>query len=303
VPRTAPRRIPNYFLYGEAARTHDERTLHVEPIEARSARHQWKIDPHRHRSLHQIVLVVRGRGVVLAEGSVAHFTPPALALVPAGAVHGFEFEPDTLGMVITVADELLQDFARREPGVAALFKDPATLELQSGSGATADLLRAARMLAREYAQAATSRALALEGCLAVLLAQLLRISRAAEKTQGSPLERHRLLVARFRTALEAGFRGNLSIPSYARQLKVSESQLRSACLKATGEPPIHLVHARLLLEAKRQLYYTGRPVSEIAYEMGFEDPAYFTRFFSRRTGMSPRAFRARGPRESRGTAT
>ena len=50
-----------------------------------------------------------------------------------------------------------------------------------------------------------------------------------------------------------------------------------------------------LAEAKRQLYYTARPVSEIAYELGFDDAAYFTRFFTRRAGISPRAFRARGP--------
>ena len=295
MPRIARQRIPNYFLYGEAPRPHDERTLHVEPIEARSARHQWKIEPHRHRSLHQLVLVQRGRGVALAEGSVAHFTPPALTIVPAGAVHGFEFEPDTLGMVITVADELLQEFARREPALPALFKAPVTLQLTTGAGSTTDALRAARLLAREYERQASNRTLALEGSLAVLLAQLLRLSHAEEQPEDSPLGRHRQLVARFRAALEAGFRANHSIPQYAHGLKVSESRLRSACLKATGQPPIHLIHARLLLEAKRQLYYTNRPVSEIAYEMGFDDPAYFTRFFSRRAGMSPRAFRARGP--------
>jgi len=38
--------------------------------------------------------------------------------------------------------------------------------------------------------------------------------------------------------------------------------------------------------------YTSKPVSEIAYALGFDDPAYFTRFFSQRTGLSPRAFRS-----------
>ena len=49
-------------------------------------------------------------------------------------------------------------------------------------------------------------------------------------------------------------------------------------------------------EAKRLLRYTSMGVSEIAYELGFDDPAYFTRFFSQRTSMAPRAFRARAPR-------
>lgn len=74
-----------------------------------------------------------------------------------------------------------------------------------------------------------------------------------------------------------------------------ESQLRKACLSIAEQPPIKLVHARVLLEAKRQLLYTSKPISEIGYALGFDDPAYFTRFFSRRVGMSPRAYRLRGP--------
>jgi len=293
--RTAQQRIPSYFLYGEAARAHDERTLHVESIEQRSSRHRWKIDAHRHRSLHQLVLVLKGRGIAVAESSVAHFRPPALCIVPAGTVHGFEFEPGTLGSVVTIADELLQELARREPALIGLFKDPFTLELPLGTAATKELLRVSRLLAREHGQPAPSRGLALEGCLALLLAQILRISSASEPATDTLLGRHRQLVARFRVAIESGFRGNQSIPGYAKGLQVSESALRNACLKATGQPPIHLVHARLLLEAKRQLYYTARPVSEIAFELGFDDAAYFTRFFTRRAGISPRAFRARGP--------
>jgi AraC family transcriptional regulator, transcriptional activator of pobA len=294
LPRPAQKRIPSYFLYGEAARAHDERTLHVESIEARSSRHRWKIEAHRHSSLHQLVVVLKGRGVALAEGSVAHFRPPALCIVPAGTVHGFEFEPGTLGSVVTIADELVEELARREPAIAALFKDPFTLELQAGS-ATEELLRASRLLTREHTQVAAGRGLALEGILALLLAHTLRISSATDRATDTPLGRHRQLVARFRAAIEAGFRSNRSIPEYAKNLQVSESSLRNACLKATGQPPIHLVHARVLLEAKRQLYYTARPVNEIAYELGFDDAAYFTRFFSRRAGISPRAFRARGP--------
>jgi AraC family transcriptional activator of pobA len=295
VRRTGQQPIPSYFLYGEAARAHDERTLHVESIEARSSRHRWKIDAHRHRSLHQVVLVLKGRGIAVAESRVAHFRPPALCIVPAGTVHGFEFEPDTLGFVITLADELLQEMTRREPALAALFKNPLTLELETGSPATAEVLRVSRLLTREHEHNAPSRGLALEGCLALLLAQILRISSAFEGATDTPMGRQRQLVARFRTAIEAGFRGNRSIPDYAKGLQVSDSSLRNACLRATGQPPIHLVHARVLLEAKRQLYYTAQPVSEIAYALGFDDAAYFTRFFTRRAGKSPRAFRARGP--------
>ena len=293
VARRTYRRIPDYFLYGEAPRPHGGRTLHVEPIEARSARHHWKIDPHRHGSLHQLIFVRHGRGVAFAESGVTHFSPPSLMLVPAGSVHGFEFEPGTLGHVVTIADELLQDLVRREPELAALFRNPLTLQLADHAASGARLLRAARHLAGEFATTAAGRTLALEGALAILLAQVLRVWRTEATIVDTPLGQHRELVARFRVLIEAGFRVNRPIPDYARELRVSESRLRNACLRAAGASPIQLLHARQMLEAKRQLFYTDRPVSEIAWDMGFEDAAYFTRFFTRRAGLSPRSFRAR----------
>jgi AraC-like DNA-binding protein len=49
---------------------------------------------------------------------------------------------------------------------------------------------------------------------------------------------------------------------------------------------------RMLVEAERQLRYTAMSVSQVAYYLGFEDPAYFSRFFRRRTGLPPKSFRA-----------
>jgi AraC family transcriptional activator of pobA len=56
-------------------------------------------------------------------------------------------------------------------------------------------------------------------------------------------------------------------------------------------PPGEMIDRRALLEARRALCYTNWSVAEIAYALGFADPAYFTRVFTRRTGCSPRQFR------------
>jgi AraC family transcriptional regulator, transcriptional activator of pobA len=293
--RAAIRRIPDYSLYGEMPQDHTERLLHVETIEARSARYHWRIDPHVHRSLHQLLLVLRGHGIARAETTVAHFQPPAMTIVPAGTVHGFEFEPGTLGFVVTLSEEPLRDAARREPAVAALFAAPVTLELADAPGSV-PLIRAVRTLAHEHVQAAPGRALALEGWLAILLANALRVSNTHTRPTDPLLPRSRELVSRFRTLIEAEFRSGRPMADYARALHVSETRLRNACLGARGQPPIQLLHARVLLEAKRQLIYTALPVAEIAYGLGFDDPAYFTRFFTRRAGVCPRTYRAQGPR-------
>lgn len=292
--RSARRHIRDYSLYGEAPRGSGDRLLHAETIEARSLPHHWKIDTHMHRGLHQLLLLLRGRAAARTEGGVAHFGPPAFMIVPAGVVHSFEFEPGTLGFVVTLADVLLREAAHRDAAVAGLFDAPLGSELDAQAAVTLALVRAFRTLAREHAGAAPARALALEGHLAVLLAAALRAAQPHLQSADPRLSGDRELVARLREAIEKDFRSGRSVPEYARALRVSEARLRQSCLRATGHPPIRLVHARALLEAKRKLVYTQLPVAEIAYALGFSDPAYFTRFFTSRAGISPRAYRCGG---------
>lgn len=292
--RRTSRRIPAYFLYGEAPRRLVGPLLHIETIEARSARHHWKINPHLHQALHQMVFVLRGHGIVLAEGSRSQYRPPALVVLPAGSVHGFEFEPGTTGHVVSLSVELLQELGRKEHGLAALFARPATLEFRRDALRATDLARSVRMLAREFARSDAGHELALGGWLEVLLGNALRLAQDLPNPTDPVVGQRRLLVARFHELVEQRFREAQALAEYAAALHISESRLRSACLAMTGQSPIQLVHARILLEAKRQLHYTDAPVGEVAWGLGFEDPAYFTRFFSRRTGMSPRAFRRRG---------
>jgi AraC family transcriptional activator of pobA len=283
--------VPSFFLYGEAPRNDDEPTLHVEPIEFRSAPHHWKISPHVHRTLHQVIFVLRGRGVSFAEGAMIAYSPPALIIVPAGTVHGFDFERGTEGFVLSLTDDLLRDISRPNLGVAALFDKCATLELPRQALRGTDLTRGFKMLVREYACSLPGHALALEGLLKVIFANVLRLSRPAVESTDAAASRYRQIVTQFRELIESAFRQGWSLAEYASALRISQSRLRNACLTVTEQSPMQLVHARILLEAKRQLRYTDVSVSEIGYALGFDDPAYFTRFFSQRTGTSPRAFR------------
>ncbi|AHF94774.1 hypothetical protein OPIT5_26475 [Opitutaceae bacterium TAV5] len=82
-----------------------------------------------------------------------------------------------------------------------------------------------------------------------------------------------------------------TVGEYAARLHVSPDRLSEAVREATGHPAGELIRQRQLLEARRLLAHTTRSVSEIAYALNFQDPAYFSRFFRRLTGQSPGEFR------------
>jgi AraC-like DNA-binding protein len=86
----------------------------------------------------------------------------------------------------------------------------------------------------------------------------------------------------------------MSIQSYADNLDVSVEQLREAVRRTTGSTPHELVLTTRLSTAKVLLAEEDLPVAAVARRVGYDDPAYFTRLFTSRVGMSPLAFRRSG---------
>ena len=82
----------------------------------------------------------------------------------------------------------------------------------------------------------------------------------------------------------------------ARDYLTEHSPLR-VCREVLDTSALGALHARLVLEAKRDLAYTILSVKEIALTLGFADAAYFTRFFTKETGLAPGAFRQAARRQ------
>jgi len=287
--------VPRFFLYGEPPRVADERFVHIETIADRSRLYDWKIRAHSHRDLHQLLVILEGGGEMRAESAVHEFNAPALLIVPAGVVHAFSFHRDTRGYVVTVAETALADLSRREPAFRSLFDGALPIDLKHSALDSQELEEAVVRLQREFQWAAPAHATATEARLVTLLVGAVRASHELTgTTRGSGARGPRAaLVARFRQAVETQLRAGWALNRYARALSVTPAQLRAACLEVTGDPPTRIVHDRLVLEAKRSLMYTSMTVAETAYDLGFSDPAYFSRFFSERVGCSPAAFRQR----------
>lgn len=273
-------RIPSYNLYGEMGDFPD--VVHCEAISTRSVLHNWNIKPHRHSRLHQFFFVESGGGEYNIDGRKGTLEPPQILNIPARSVHGFTFIAGTKGWVVTVPLEYLNQniasslrqnintphMARPEPALIALFDE----------------------IAREHAERRFARAHILQALTALIAGRLIRM--IAEQGQSEDTKTGSPLVGRFETLMEQHFCDHWTINQYARALAVSTTHLTRVTKQYTGLPASKLIEGRLIQEARRDLAYTSLTISETAYRIGYSDPAYFTRVFTRATGMTPTAFRA-----------
>ncbi|WP_255155471.1 AraC family transcriptional regulator [Ferruginibacter sp. HRS2-29] len=99
-----------------------------------------------------------------------------------------------------------------------------------------------------------------------------------------------VLTAGFRKLLSEGW--YLRPPSwFARELNITTSHLNDSVKQITGYSCTYWLQDAMITEARRLLYYTNNDVKEIAFTLGFEDPAYFSRLFKKMTGETALAFR------------
>ncbi|UZG44913.1 helix-turn-helix domain-containing protein [Caldimonas thermodepolymerans] len=284
-------RVPTYALYGEHQQPLMPEALHVESIADRSRLYNWEISPHRHDLFAQLLCLRSGHGEVLFADARVPFEAPCVITVPPLEEHGFRFSRDMDGLVITVVAHRLQGLLQAAPELVERLSVPHCLRFSPGSAEFAEIDRACTLLAREMRGAAPWRMNLVEASLVTALVLAARAAAAPARTTQGPSPRSLQHAQRFRALLDQRFREQRSIDDYARELGITPTQLNRVCREVLGTSALGALHARLMLEAKRDLAYTRLSVKEVALTLGFSDAAYFTRFFTRHAGMSPSEFR------------
>lgn len=272
--------IKNYNLYGERNDFPD--VVHCETIETRSLIHDWEFSPHRHNRLHQFLLLESGGGNASIEERQYTLSPGDLINIPVGTVHGFRFEPGTTGWVVTLASELLEEGLLESEGLRPLLMTSDIIKYGN------DIKRITSTIFAEYPRRSFARAHVLRA-LSTALAGL--VARAMAGSSVLTPQTDHTLQRRFEALLEDHFTSHLGVADYADLLGVTPTHLSRVMRAATGHSALVAIESRVVREARRNLAFSNLSVAEIGYQLGFNDPAYFSRVFKRATGRSPRAFR------------
>ena len=122
---------------------------------------------------------------------------------------------------------------------------------------------------------------------------LILMSRAYSRNTDYPSnhESSDTVIVKFKSHLTKSWNKSLTVSDYAELMNVSAGHLNFLIKKFTGKKTIDWILEKKLVEAKRLLLHTEKSVKEIAFELGFDDPGYFSRFFKKYSHITPLAFR------------
>jgi len=286
-------RIPTFSLYGETAVMGQE-FLHIEEVESRSRIYQWEISPHLHHGLYQVLWVQRGAVDVALDGEVQSVTGPLAIVVPPGVVHGFRFAPGTDGWVLTLSAQFMLegDFQAGGNAFRAVFASAAVVPMGEDSLNTERLHALLRNLAAEFSLPTSSSSPVTLWLARSVVWHLAQLRPLASDPVGSRRVRNRVLFTRFLMLIEQHFLEHWSLDAYADRMGMTTQRLNRLARDVQGHSALEVVHQRLTKEACRRLVYIAAPINHLASELGFDDPAYFSRFFKKRVGQTPLEFRS-----------
>jgi AraC family transcriptional activator of pobA len=124
--------------------------------------------------------------------------------------------------------------------------------------------------------------------VALVVSQYLEQSKSIDK-----FSRFEIVTKAFNEILERNYTTAKRPTDYAKKLNISTPYLNECVKNTTGHSVSYEIQQRIILEAKRLLYYSDKSVKEIAIELGYDDYPYFSRLFTKVTGMTALSFRTK----------
>ena len=285
-----PANILNYNLYGENRTAPFSDLLHIEKISARGPLYGWDFRPHQHHRLHQFFYILKGSGCAVFNKTNYEITSNMFIGIPPMIIHGFQFQPNTEGWVLSVPRTYLNK-ALENNFIFLQHFNRLIIYPSEDLHSQQEIQRLFKSLESEFNEKLPGYELALPSLATLLFTKMARLLPAERSQPDGPTSQKQLLLATFQNLLDKKFKERPSIKHYASMLGITPTHLNRICRTTTNKSAIELLHERTLLEAQKILIYTSMTIAEISYELGFCDPAHFSKFFKQKTSQKPSHFR------------
>lgn len=265
--------------------------LNCERISERSHIHGWSVDAHFHEGLAQLFVFDAGKVEAQLDYANISIQGPALVWLPALCSHAFDYEPGMEGWVITVPTTDLAQLVSEAPYYDHWIDRSQLIVGKEQIPVLAEAIELARKVESVHREAREDQNLALKSLFSLLLILMNRGLHDRDAFANDSRERTRDLVRKFQSLVENPETTDNTVTAVARVLSVTPTHLSRSVKAVTGRTASEVLTDQLLLRSKRKLAFTDQSVSDIAFDLGFSSPSYFSRFFSAHTGETPREFR------------
>ena len=266
----------------------NDKEIIVKNLVYRNERHLESSIPHKH-SFYMICLIRSGGGIHVVDFEEIPVIKNRLFILNPSQVHFWKLDMDTNLSLVQFAESIFQfdslpggDFLSS----ASLFrKSHIDLdELQSVS-----VLNIFQRLETETDSKDFFSPEIIKGYLQVLAGMIGRIVNNNNKTGVLNSKEHKL--REFMNLVNKHYATHKRVNFYAGKVNISANYLNMLSMQVLGKNAGEVISSRVMLEAKRLLYHTSQDVSQIAFNLGFDDPSYFSRFFRKTENCSPTEFR------------
>lgn len=251
-----------------------------ETIAQRSKTNSGGLEDQKHSQKNQFLWVAKGGGRARIDGTVRGFGASTAIFVPHLTLHAFEFSIGTQGWIVSLDTSISAELPD-QPVISSVTSMSDQSQLAYLFDAIDREIRAERELSER----------ALECHVGLLAVWFVRHQHNMTRHILPADSARRRLMRRFVVMLNDRYVSQKSVGDYASALSVTTTHLTRVCRQTTGKPASALIHERLIEAARHELRTSDARVSEIAKDLGFDNPAYFTRLFGQKTGASPSDFR------------
>jgi AraC family transcriptional regulator, transcriptional activator of pobA len=247
--------------------------------------------PHRH-SFYHLVLFTKGKGSHTIDFEKFTVSPYQVYFMIPGQVHSWHFDGDVDGYIVHFTEELFTSFLQKAHYLEKFFFFQGIAEdgiCQLPTNLHAYITGLFETILNEVGMDKDQN---LDMIRIKLLELFIAVDRNCTGRKGANVPRQKLTLLRsFQHLIDKHFR-TIKLPKeYADLLYVTPNHLNALCQDLVGKTAGDLIRDRVLLEAKRLLTNADMTVTEIAYDLNFQDNSYFNRFFKKNVGMTPDEFR------------
>ncbi|MFK0166317.1 helix-turn-helix transcriptional regulator [Rhizobium sp. NPDC090279] len=242
---------------------------------------------------HHLFLLQTGAATLVPEGEDHRsLRGPTIASLPPQLRCELHMAAGAAGFIIGASPQIMVDAIgdRAESYALRIFSEQPWFMAEPNIDAVNELQPLVTGFVRELGDPSRASWMAISAYMRLTLMALWRAG-GAETAEQRGRGGSASILQRYRQLVEAWFRHHRPMTDYARELGVTTDRLHAICRGALGRSPVHLLHERVVQEAKLRLERSARTVQEISDGLGFRDPTYFSHFFKKKTGFSPAAYR------------